>query len=86
MIEAGIAIVQALQALADQTENKVMRDVIRDVCTRVESGESFSEALQKHPKTFNKLYYSMVSRVKKAACCPKSSPSGHLSGKCRTAA
>ncbi len=50
MIEAGIAIVQSLQALADQTTSKVMRDVIRDVCTRVESGESFSEALQKHPK------------------------------------
>ena len=65
MIEAGIAIVQSLQALADQTENKVMRDVIRDVCTRVESGESFSEALQKHPKTFNKLYYSMVSAGEK---------------------
>src|SRR5258705_11865213 len=39
MIDAGIAIVQALQALAEQTPNKVMRDVIRDVCSRVESGE-----------------------------------------------
>jgi type IV pilus assembly protein PilC len=65
MIEAGIAIVQSLQALADQTPNKVMRDVIRDVCTRVESGESFSEALQKHPKTFNRLYFSMVSAGEK---------------------
>ena len=65
MIEAGIAIVQCLQALADQTPNKVMRDMIRDICTRVESGESFSEALQKHPKTFNKLYYSMVSAGEK---------------------
>ena len=65
MIEAGIAIVQSLQALAEQTPNKVMRDVIRDVCTRVESGESFSEALQKHPKTFNRLYYSMVSAGEK---------------------
>src|SRR6202012_5924509 len=49
MIDAGIAIVQSLQALAEQTSNKVMRDTIQDVCTRVESGESFSEALQKHP-------------------------------------
>jgi len=65
MIDAGIAIVQALQALADQTPNKVMRDVIRDVCSRVESGESFSEALQKHPKTFNRLYYSMIAAGEK---------------------
>src|SRR5476651_839552 len=41
MIDAGLAIVQALQALAEQTNNKIMRDVIRDVCSRVESGESF---------------------------------------------
>ena len=65
MVDAGIAIVQSLQALADQATSKVMRDVIRDVCTRVESGESFSEALQKHPKTFSKLYFSMVSAGEK---------------------
>ena len=47
MIDAGIAIVQSLQALGEQTPNKVMRDVIHDICTRVESGESFSEALEK---------------------------------------
>lgn len=65
MIDAGIAIVQSLQALSDQSPNKVMRDTIRDVCTRVESGESFSEALQKHPKAFSKLYVSMVAAGEK---------------------
>ena len=65
MVDAGIAIVQSLQALADQTANKIMRDTIRDVCTRVESGESFSEALQKHPKAFNRLYVSMVAAGEK---------------------
>src|SRR5512136_124217 len=56
MIDAGLAVVQSLQALAEQTTNKVMRDVIKDVCTRVEGGDNFSAALQKHPKAFNKLY------------------------------
>ncbi len=65
MIDAGIAIVQSLQALADQSHNKVMRDVIRDITTRVESGESFSEALQKHPKAFSRLYISMVAAGEK---------------------
>jgi len=60
MVDAGIAIVQALQALAEQTPNKVMRDTIKDVCSRVEAGESFSEALIRHPKSFNRLYVSMV--------------------------
>ena len=65
MIDAGIAIVQSLQALADQTPNKVMRDTIRDVCSRVEAGESFSEALTRHPKSFNRLYVSMVGAGEK---------------------
>ena len=65
MIDAGIAIVQALQALAEQTPNKIMRDTIRDICTRVESGESFSEALTRHPKAFNRLYVAMVSAGEK---------------------
>ena len=65
MIDAGLAMVQSLQALAEQTDNKVMRDVIKDITTRVEGGDSFSEALQKHPKVFNKLYYSMVSAGEK---------------------
>src|SRR5215475_4360468 len=60
MIDAGLAMVQSLQALAEQMTNKVMRDVVKDVCARVESGDNFSEALQKHPKVFNKLYYCMV--------------------------
>src|SRR5678815_4463185 len=61
MIDAGLAMVQSLQALAEQTTNKVMRDVIKDVCSRVEGGDSFSEALVKHPKVFNRLYVCMVA-------------------------
>ena len=65
MVDAGLAMVQSLQALADQTTNKVMRDVIRDVCARVEAGDSFSEALEKHPKAFNRLYVCMVGAGEK---------------------
>jgi type IV pilus assembly protein PilC len=65
LVDAGITIVNSLQALADQTSNKVMRDTIRDICVRVESGESLSEALQKHPKAFNRLYVAMVGAGEK---------------------
>jgi type IV pilus assembly protein PilC len=65
MIDAGLAMVQSLQALAEQTTNKVMRDVIKDVCARVEGGDSFSEALQKHPKAFSRLYVCMVAAGEK---------------------
>src|SRR5271165_2182865 len=65
MIDAGLAMVTCLQALADQTTNKVMRDVIKDVCSRVEAGDSFSEALSKHPRVFNRLYICMVGAGEK---------------------
>ncbi|MFM1769704.1 MAG: hypothetical protein RJA22_2233 [Verrucomicrobiota bacterium] len=61
MLDAGLAMVQCLQGLYEQTHNKVMRDVIKDVCSRVEGGDSFGEALGKHPKAFNKLYVCMVA-------------------------
>lgn len=65
MIDAGLAMVQSLQALAEQTTSKIMRDVIKDICARVESGDSFSEALQKHPRVFNRLYVCMVAAGEK---------------------
>src|SRR5438034_8019239 len=65
MIDAGLAMVQCLQALSEQTTNKIMRDIIKDVCTRVEGGDSFSQALTKHPKVFNKLFVSMVDAGEK---------------------
>jgi len=65
MLDAGLAMVQSLQALAEQSSNKVMRDVIKDICVRVESGDSFSQALLKHPKVFNKLFVCMVDAGEK---------------------
>ena len=65
MVDAGLAIVQSLQALADQTTNKAMRDVIKDISNRVEGGDNFSAALAKHPKVFNRLYTCMVEAGEK---------------------
>lgn len=65
MVDAGLAIVQSLQALAEQTNNKIMRDVIKDVCSRVEGGDNFSSSLMKHPKVFAKLYVCMVDAGEK---------------------
>jgi type IV pilus assembly protein PilC len=65
MIDAGLAMVQSLQALAEQTQNKVMRDVIKDITVRVEGGDSFSDALQKHPRVFSRLFVCMVGAGEK---------------------
>lgn len=65
MVEAGLPIVSSLQSLAKQTRSKAMRDTIRDVCGRVENGYSFSEALQRHPRTFSRMYVCMVAAGEK---------------------
>lgn len=60
MINAGLPIVRALHILAEQTDNKKLRDVIEKVRSDVEAGMALSEALERHPKVFGKLYVEMV--------------------------
>ena len=60
MVNAGLPIVRSLYVLTEQTTNKKLKDVLDDVRKRVESGLALSEALEKHPKVFNKLYTEMV--------------------------
>jgi type IV pilus assembly protein PilC len=61
MIDAGLAIATCLRSLSLQAKSKITRDTLRDLCGRVEGGDSFSEALQRHPRTFSRLYVSMVA-------------------------
>src|SRR5574342_415005 len=61
MINAGLPLVQALDILAQQTENKVLAGVTRQVVYDVESGQTLADALSKHPKAFSELYKNMVS-------------------------
>ena len=60
LINAGLPIVRALYVLAEQTQNKKFEDVIDAVRGDVEAGSSLSEALEQHPKVFNRLYVEMV--------------------------
>jgi type IV pilus assembly protein PilC len=61
MINAGLPLVQALGILAQQTENKTLADVTRQVVYDVESGQTLADALRKHPKAFSDLYVNMVA-------------------------
>src|SRR6266704_3672721 len=61
MINAGLPLVQALTILAEQTENKVLADVTRQVVYDVESGHTLADALRKHPKAFSDLFVNMVA-------------------------
>jgi type IV pilus assembly protein PilC len=61
MINSGLPLVQALDILAKQSENKTLQEVTRAVVFDVESGHTVADALRKHPKAFNDLYVNMVA-------------------------
>jgi len=60
MINAGLPIVRALYVLSEQTENQKLKEVVVQVRKDVEAGLALSEALEKHPKVFSRLYVEMV--------------------------
>ena len=60
MINAGLPLVQCLEILATQCDNKTFGKLIGDVKMDVESGSTFADALKKQPKTFSSLYCNMV--------------------------
>jgi len=61
MIDAGLPLVQALDVLARQQENKMFKKQLIAVKESVENGGTLSEALELHPKTFDQLYTNMVA-------------------------
>src|SRR6266496_2396987 len=61
MINAGLPLVQALDILAQQIENKLRADTTRQVVYYVERGQTLADALRKHPKAFSDLYVNMVA-------------------------
>jgi type IV pilus assembly protein PilC len=61
MINSGLPLVQALDILAEQSENKGLKDVTKQVVYDVESGHTLADALRKHPKAFTELYVNMVA-------------------------
>jgi type IV pilus assembly protein PilC len=61
MINAGLPLVQSLSILAQQTENKTLKDITRAIVYDVEAGNTLADALAKHPKAFSGLYVNMVA-------------------------
>lgn len=61
MIDAGLPLVQCLDILSSQQENKGFKAVLTQVKGDVESGSTFADALKKHPKVFDNLYVNLVA-------------------------
>lgn len=60
LIEARVPVVSSLQAIADQSDNKYLRLIVKEVASDLEDGMSFSEALGRFPDVFSPLVINMV--------------------------
>ncbi|MHC4537905.1 MAG: type II secretion system F family protein [Planctomycetota bacterium] len=60
MLDSGVVLSDALDAIAEQAENGTFKMVIMDVAKTVKNGDEFSRALAEYPKIFNKMFISMV--------------------------
>jgi type IV pilus assembly protein PilC len=61
MIDAGLPLVQCLEILGSQQENKTFARIIQQTRMDVESGASLADAMRRHPKAFDELYTNMVA-------------------------
>jgi type IV pilus assembly protein PilC len=60
MIDSGLSLIRSLHILGEQTESKVLGEIIGEVRQDVEKGASLSQALGRHPKAFSRLFVAMV--------------------------
>ncbi|MBC7963086.1 MAG: type II secretion system F family protein [Steroidobacteraceae bacterium] len=61
MIDSGLPLVQCLDILSSQQENKTFKEILGKVKESVESGSTFADALAKHPKAFDQLFVNLVA-------------------------
>lgn len=61
MLDAGLPLVQCLEILGEQEEQRNFREIIQQVRTDVESGANLADSMRKHPKAFDNLYVSMIA-------------------------
>jgi type IV pilus assembly protein PilC len=61
MLDAGLPLVQCLEILGEQEENRTFRAIIQQVRSDVEQGSSLAEAMRRHPKAFDELFVNMVA-------------------------
>ncbi|MFC1828791.1 type II secretion system F family protein [Thermodesulfobacteriota bacterium] len=60
MIDAGLPIIQCLDILYAQQENVTFQKMLKGIKENVESGQTFADALKKHPKQFDDLFVNMI--------------------------
>ena len=66
LLRSGVPILRALHTVCEQTENPGLGEVVRGIEAAIRDGAMLSEALQRHPRLFPKLYLGMVRSGERA--------------------
>ena len=60
MVDAGLPLVQGLEILGEQQENRTFKKILREIRGDVETGSTLADAMRKHPQIFDNLYCNMI--------------------------
>lgn len=60
MVDAGVSLVRCLDVLGRQTQDPKLKKILADLGERIESGETLSRSMQRHPRTFNNLFIGLI--------------------------
>jgi type IV pilus assembly protein PilC len=60
MVDAGVSLVRCLDVLSRQTQDAKLKRILLDIGERVESGESLSNSMRRHPRTFDNLFIGLI--------------------------
>lgn len=71
MLDAGLPVLESLEGISEQVENKMLGQILREVATDIEAGSTLSQALAKHGKVFSTLFISMTRAGEEAGALPK---------------
>lgn len=61
IVNAGVPVITALEMLAEQTENKVLRGAISETKRSIETGQSLADAMRSHPQVFSEMFITLVA-------------------------
>lgn len=60
MVDTGVPLTEGLDAIAEQSDNENLREVVQDLSDQVKGGTAFSAALQKYPRLFSRLFVALM--------------------------
>jgi type IV pilus assembly protein PilC len=86
MLDSGVVLSDAIEAMAEQMRPCVLREVILDIAEKLKNGDSFSMALSKYPRIFTTMFISMVKASEASGQKPEmlSVLSGYLNADAET--